>query len=708
MLRLLVVALLPAGFAAVPGSAALAAPETRVSLTFDNGAISEYDLGYQLALKPHHATATFFVNSGTISVGTNIMTWNDLSALAADGNDIGGKSVNATDLTTDPNPTGQICDDRAALVRHGLDPAAFAYPGGAFNAGIEEIAKTCGYGVARSAGSLSPAGPTYAETLPPADWYATRAWAPGGQITLANMEALVDGAARDGGWSQIVIGRVCSQSQDPDDYSACTSTWGWVDLADLNTFLDWMDDAGQPGGAPAGAALSTVRAAAESVDSVAPVTTAACDGAPCADTTYDRAVYVTLAPTDAGTGVASTHYTTDGSAPTLSSPTYTDRIPVTSTTTVTFRSWDNAGNGEPVESVVVRASPPPDGTPPTTAASCDGGSCDRSFTGTVTVALGADDGSGWGADTTYYTTDGSTPTTSSPVYEAPFTLTAGTTTVRFFSTDLAGNVEQPGSQEITVDPYRTVVALTFDDQYEGVYQYLRPMLLAHGMNVTIYTITSDSAAPYPCCMSYAQLRTMQSEGNDIGGHGRDHVDLTDPGTTYEQKVADVCDGRQDLVDNGITDPQSFAYPFGDVNPAAEQIVQSCGYATARQGGGLALTTTAPGPRYADSVPPQDPYALRAIDVDAPNPKTLGDMQDFVSEASAHGGGLLTMVFHEVCDQTQPDYSSCMSTWSAVDDTVLGQFLDWLGDAGQQGGAPAGVTVRTVRDAVSTMDSQARP
>lgn len=706
LLRLVAAALLPAAVALVPAASAQAASATTVSLTFDNGAVSQYDLGYQKALKPHHANATFFVNSGTVGVGTNIMTWSQLATLAADGNDIGGKSVNASDLPSDPDPSGQICGDRSALVDHGLDPVAFAWPGGGFDATVEAIAKGCGYGSARSAGSLSPDGPTYAESLPPSDWYATRAWAPSGRVTLANMQALVSGAAQNGGWTQIVLGRVCSQSEDPDNYAACTTTGGWIDLADLNAFLDWMGNAGQSGGAPAGAALGTVRGAAVSADRSAPSTTIACNGAPCADTAYDHTVYATLAPTDEGSGLASTHYTTDGSDPTLSSPTYTGRIPVTATTTVKYRSWDNAGNVEAVGSRQIQASLAPDGAPPATSATCNGASCTGTFTGKVTMALAASDGSGWGVDTTYYTTDGSTPTTSSTVYHGPFTLEAGTTTVRFFSTDLAGNAEQPAAQQVTVDPYKTVVALTYDDQYEGVYSHLRPMLRSHGMNATIYTITSDSEGPNPCCMSYAQLRTMQSEGDDVGGHGRDHVDLTDPSTTAEQKTADVCNGRKDLTDNGVYQPESFAYPFGSFNAAAEQIVRSCGYGTARQGGGLAQTTTAPGPRYAETLPPEDPLALRAIDVDAPNAKTLGHMQDFVNAAEAHGGGLLVMTFHEVCDRSDSDYASCMSSWSAVDTTVMGQFLDWLGKAGQSGGAPAGVQVRTVRAGVNAPDTTA--
>ena len=123
---------------------------TRVSLTFDNGTVGQYTFGYLQALKPHGAHATFFVNSGTVGASGNTMTWAQLTTLAGDGNDIGGKTVSSTNLTTDPDPTSQVCNDRAALVQHGLDPVAFAYPGGVSNQAVKDIVKGCGYGVARS------------------------------------------------------------------------------------------------------------------------------------------------------------------------------------------------------------------------------------------------------------------------------------------------------------------------------------------------------------------------------------------------------------------------------------------------------------------------------------------------------------------------------------------------------------------------------
>jgi peptidoglycan/xylan/chitin deacetylase (PgdA/CDA1 family) len=688
---------------------------TKVSLTFDNGTVSQYTLGYQQALQPHGAHATFFVNSGNIGASANTMTWAQLGTLAGAGEDIGGKTVNATNLTTDPNPTSQVCDDRAALIQHGLNPAAFAYPGGAFNATVEGIVKSCGYGNARSAGSLSPAGPTYAETLPPRDWFATRAYAPTGQVTLANMEALVNGAAtHGGGWSQIVIGKVCSQTLDPNNYSTCTTSAGWIGLADLNSFLDWMASAGQSGGAPGGAALSTVREAAISADTSAPVTTIACNGSPCSSSVYTSTVYVTLPSTDVGSGVASTRYTTDGSDPTLSSPAYTGQIPVTSTTTIKFRSWDNAGNAEATNSQAIQANLPPDTTPPTTAIACDNAPCTTNgYNGSTTVSLNATDTGGWGVDHTYYTTDGSAPTTSSTIYTAPFKLgTPGTYTVKFFSTDLAGNAEPAQSQQIVVLPARVVVSLTFDDGLKSQYDLaFRRGLQPHHMGGTFYNISGLNNVD-PQHMTWSELTALNNGGNEIGGHTVDHINLKTT-TDYNTKVYEVCQDRQNLIDHGFY-PMSFAYPEGAYDTTAEGIVQGCGYTSGRAAGGIDVAGDGAGPVYSEAIPPKDPFATRTV-YNAPTgnppnvpPLTLSSMQAAVNAAAQNGGGWIQLVFHQICSQTyDPDnYSICISDWGPVELSTLNAFLDWLQNTGQPGGAPARTDVETVSQVINGPDTQA--
>jgi peptidoglycan/xylan/chitin deacetylase (PgdA/CDA1 family) len=695
-------ALLVAATGALAGTArASAAATTVVSLTFDNDTISSYTLGYQQALQPSGVNATFYVNSGTVGRSTT-MSWAQLAALAASGSEIGGKTVDGTNLTTlsTSQQIAEICNDQKNILSHGITPYTFAYPGGAFNATIQGEVQSCGYGNARSAGSLSPSGPTYAESLPPKSWLALRAYAPTGQVTLPNLESLVSGAAsHGGGWIPVVIQKVCSQTLDPSNYSTCTSSAGWISLSDLQAFISWMQAAGQSGQAPAGAAFKTVGATATSVDTVAPATTISCNGSPCQSSTYTGTVSVSLAATDLGSGVASTHYTTDGSLPTLSSPAYTGAFPVTSTATVQYRSWDNAGNAEAVHSQTISVQEPPDTTPPVTTISCNGAPCTTTaYTAPVTVTLAATDNGGWGVANTYYTTDGSTPTTSSTVYSGPFTVTQNTT-VRFFSTDLAGNAEQPQIQAIN---FKTVVSLTFDDGDESQYSVgFQHGLQPHGMNGTFY-IVSGWVGNQSGTMTWPQISDLSNNGSDVGGHTVDHIDLTSSSYTQAQKTAEVCNNYQDLVSHGLN-PVSFAYPYGAYDSNAEQIVHSCGFSSARITGGIDRNGWGAGPVYAESIPPKDPYAVRTVyNGGGAAALTLSELETSVTAAAQNGGGWVPLVFHEICSQTYDpaDYSYCTSSWAPIELDTFNAFLDWLQNAGQPGGAPTGTVVQTVRQVIS--------
>lgn len=265
----------------------------------------------------------------------------------------------------------------------------------------------------------------------------------------------------------------------------------------------------------------------------------------------------------------------------------------------------------------------------------------------------------------------------------------------------AGNTSAAQSQRVQGQSPATVVSLTFDDAYENQWRYAVPLLRSHHMNATFYVITADSDGPYQCCMSWAQLRTLQGEGDDIGSHTVDHPNLTTLTTAHVTQQ--VCGSRLDMLNTGIDEPESFAYPYGSYDPADESIVARCGFTIARQGGGISSSSTRPGPPWAETLPPKNPEAVRTIAVDGTNPIRLSDLENYVTEAAAHGGGWLPITFHDVCDAYASDLIHCMSTYGPILDTVLGQLLDWLHGAGHPGGAPAGVVVQTMRWAKNTVN-----
>jgi Chitobiase/beta-hexosaminidase C-terminal domain len=123
-----------------------------------------------------------------------------------------------------------------------------------------------------------------------------------------------------------------------------------------------------------------------------------------------------------------------------------------------FLDWlRNAGHsgGAPAGTVVrtmrwaMNTAKGPDTTAPTTTALCNNSSCRPSYSGPVTVRLSAADPRGVGVAKTYFTTNGSTPNTSSRVYQVPLVVHR-TETIKFFSVDNAGNREKKKTMTVRV------------------------------------------------------------------------------------------------------------------------------------------------------------------------------------------------------------------------------------------------------------------
>ncbi len=128
--------------------------------------------------------------------------------------------------------------------------------------------------------------------------------------------------------------------------------------------------------------------------------------------TYNSIQTVTLSDTTSGAVI---HYTTDGSTPTASSTTYSSALSISSTTTLKAIAIANGYNNSAVASGTYIINLPTAATPTFSPAP-------GSYNSVVTVTL-SDSTSGAAI---YYTTNGSTPTTSSTRYTSPFSV--GTTT----------------------------------------------------------------------------------------------------------------------------------------------------------------------------------------------------------------------------------------------------------------------------------------
>ena len=217
---------------------AQAAPPTVVSLTFDDGNADQY--AARSILSAHGMHGTFFLNSGRIDTTSSFLTLSQVRDLEADGNEIAGHTVQHADLTTlDAGEAArEVCNDRMNLLDWGFQPYSLAYPYGHTDPQVEQIAADCGYNSARQIGDIrSPAdngcpGCDFAESIPPADPYNTRApdsvdnsW------SLADIQQQVTQAeANGGGWVQLTFHHICN---------GCATSYATTP-AIFAAFLDWL------------------------------------------------------------------------------------------------------------------------------------------------------------------------------------------------------------------------------------------------------------------------------------------------------------------------------------------------------------------------------------------------------------------------------------------------------------------------------------
>ena len=228
---------------------------------------------------------------------------------------------------------------------------------------------------------------------------------------------------------------------------------------------------------------------------------------------------------------------------------------------------------------------------------------------------------------------------------------------------LASACVAPGESETTsaVINARTVISLTFDDTLADQFQ-VGDMAAARGMRATFYI--NGPRVGTSGYLSKAQVIALEQAGHEIAGHTLSHANL--PTLSPEEARSQICNDRANLLNQGFR-VTSFAYPFGADNTSVQQIVEDCGYNSARDVGGLKSAGLCPGCPWTNPVPPANLYMIRtndSIQTDTP----LSIMQQYVIDAEQNGGGYVPFVFHHVCE-------ACDS--NAVTPAQLAAFLDWL-------------------------------
>ncbi|ATB48860.1 chitobiase/beta-hexosaminidase C-terminal domain-containing protein [Corallococcus macrosporus] len=285
-----------------------------------------------------------------------------------------------------------------------------------------------------------------------------------------------------------------------------------------------------------------------------------------------------------GSGCAAIHYTTNDAIPSLESPVYQETLVLTATTRVRFIAVDWAGNvSDVVSEQYTRETSMEDHSAPTTMASPAGGS----YRSAQSVVLACTDNAGGsGCAATYYTLDGTTPTTSSLRYTAAITISASAT-LRFFSVDVAGNAEPAKSEQYTLD---TAAPVTTASPAGGSYSDAVTVTLAcsdsgSGCQETRYTL--DGSAPqegspvYAAPFSISTSTTLRFASVDHAGNveqARQEVyvlpNLDQLASEQIQAVRDAPTGPVSLVINGARITYVKAAVGSAVNDAAGFFLQA--------------------------------------------------------------------------------------------------------------------------------------
>jgi len=109
-----------------------------------------------------------------------------------------------------------------------------------------------------------------------------------------------------------------------------------------------------------------------------------------------------------------------------------------------------------------------------------------------------------------------------------------------------------------------IASISFDDGTIGQYKYAHPVLKKNEMPGTYYLV-SEALGWGNATINPEQAKELVRDGNEIGNHTKDHVDLAKVPT--EQATAQLVEA-QDAIESQVgVRPTTCAYPYGSNNAA---------------------------------------------------------------------------------------------------------------------------------------------
>src|SRR3989475_781292 len=261
-------------------------------------------------------------------------------------------------------------------------------------------------------------------------------------------------------------------------------------------------------------------------DITPPVTTYSASGSSGANSWYTSSVTVTLSATDDSSGLAAIHFRTDGGAwQTYASP-FT--FPSDGSHTIDYYSTDSSGNSEVIRTVAVKI----DSTAPGSSVQLAGTQAvDGSYINSVDVTLTSTDATS-GIQSSQYRVDAGAWRSYASVFPV---CGNGTHTVKYYGTDVAGNLEPAKSSVVRISgssfgPPVTVLQVTGTAGMNGWYiSFVNVTLTATSPSGTgIFTMYSVDGTGWT---QYAQTFMLPEGSHSLDYQSWDSAGFVEPRAT---------------------------------------------------------------------------------------------------------------------------------------------------------------------------------
>ena len=285
--------------------------------------------------------------------------------------------------------------------------------------------------------------------------------------------------------------------------------------------------------------------------------------------TFTGSVAVSIADSTSG---ATIYYTIDGTTPTTSSTAYTGPITVASTETIEAMAAAAGNTNSAVASSVYTIVPPPITSTPTFSPAA----------GTYSTAQSVTISDATSGATIYYTTNGSTPTTSSIPYTAPFTVSS-TETVQAIGIAAGDTNSAVASAAYTITP---VVATPAFSPAAGTYTAAQSVAISDATpGATIYYTTNGStpttsSIPYTAPFTVSSTETVQAIAVAAGGTNSAvaaaayTINLTVVATPVFSLAAGTYTSAQSVTISDATSGATIYYTTNGTTPTTSSTVYS--------------------------------------------------------------------------------------------------------------------------------------